>query len=224
MRLLLLAVSLSTLAASSVWALTQGPLAPADAAFTSRISVGAGDGAAARPAVAERSPVRERLTYETYAVTGETAEAVLRSLVDLGPRDGGDVFFGLTQTELDVRYEPTGVSGGCRIESVEVDLNVVVTLPEWEPEGAVDSALRHDWSRFRRSLSQHELRHREIARSGAEAAAAEVAGFYRSLCPAAIAEARERLDRLGVEINGAHRRYDDETGHGKTEGAVWPIQ
>ncbi|WP_420455028.1 DUF922 domain-containing protein [Rubrivirga sp.] len=229
MRLLVLAVSLSALAAGSFWTLTEGPLAP------SPTEIGTGDTVVASPAISvserparpaspERPPVQERLRHETYAVTGRTADAVLRSLVERGPRAEGDVFFGLTQTELDVRYNPTPVSGGCLIEGTEVDLDVVVTLPEWLPAGDVDPALLHDWSRFRRSLSQHEHRHRVIALGGAEAAYKEVAGLYRSSCEAAVAEARGRLERLGIEISAAHRRYDSETGHGKTEGAVWPVR
>ena len=30
-------------------------------------------------------------------------------------------------------------------------------------------------------------------------------------------------ERVRIETDAAHRRYDDETGHGRTQGAVWPL-
>ena len=236
MRLLLFAVTLSALGAASYWALTSGPLAPSPVELVSvdslRIAAAAlapvdGSGPApptGRPPVPDRPAVQVQLANASYAVTGETAEEVLQSLLASGPREGDKVYFGLTETELDVRYDPNEISGGCVIDDTEVDLVVVVTLPEWMPATEVDPKLRQDWGRFRRALSAHEDRHRAIALGGAEAAYRAVAGLYRTSCEEAIAEARQRLERLGVEVSASHRRYDDETGHGKREGAAWPVR
>ena len=232
MRLLFFALVLSALGAGSFWALTQGPLAPvlgAAAASDSTRSVLAvppppGSVPLAEPSAADpsQSAVQEQVTYQTYAVTGQSAEAILRSLVQNGPREGEDIFFGLTQTDLDVRYEPRAISGGCIIEDTRVSLDVVVTLPEWMPVADVDPALQAGWGRFRRALAAHEHQHRVIAVGWAETAYKAVAGLYRSSCDAAVSEARARLERLGVEVNAAHRQFDDETEHGKTTGAYWP--
>lgn len=233
MRLLVLAVSLSALAAGSFWVLTQGPLAPRAAVAPSsepvRVGVRTADPggvvvAPPSPTPAPRPRVRVVSSDETYAVTGRTAPDVLRSLLDNGPRQDGSVFFGLTETELDVRYDPREVSGGCLVEDTEVTLQVVVSLPEWMPAGEVDPALSADWRRFRRALTAHEHRHRQIAVEGAEAAYRAVAGLFRGSCEAVVAEAQGRLERHGIEVTARHHRYDDETSHGKTEGAVWPTR
>ena len=233
MRLLVLAVLLPTLGAASYWALTQGPLAPPSIGLVSSDSLRAaaaalapaddGRGAPERQPAPERPPIQVNRTHATYAVTGETVEDVLRSLLERGPREGDDIFFGLTETALDVRYDPNEISGGCIIEDTEVDLTLVVTLPEWMPEPGTDPALLRDWGRFRRALAAHEERHQAIALGGAEAAYRAVAGLYRDSCEEAVAEARGRLEGLGVEVSAAHRRYDDDTGHGRREGAAWPV-
>lgn len=234
MRLLVLAVLLPALGAASFWALTQGPLAPSSlegvsvdslrAAAAVLAPTGNGPGSSSgRPPEAERPPIQVNRTHETYAVTGETVDDVLRSLLDRGPREGDDIFFGLTETALDVRYDPREISGGCIIEGTEVDLALVVTLPEWMPAPGTDPALLRDWGRFRRALAAHEERHQAIALGGAEAAYRAVAGLYRDSCEEAVAEARGRLERLGVEVSAAHRRYDADTNHGRREGAAWPV-
>ena len=235
MRLLVFALTLSALGAASYWVLTGGPLAPppvemvsVDSLRAAAAALGPADEgppppASGRAPIPDRPAVEVHLTNTSYAVTGGTAREILYSLLESGPREGGDVFFGLTETELDVRYDPHEISGGCIIEDTEVDLRVVVTLPEWIPTAEADPALNRDWGRFRRALAGHENRHRAIALGGAEAAYRAVAGLYRSSCEEAVTEARRRLEGLGVEVSAAHRRYDDETGHGKSEGASWPL-
>lgn len=234
MRLLTLALLLPVLGAASFWALTQGPLAPPSVELVSADSLRAAAAALAptddgpappsgRPPEPDRPPIQVERTHQTYAVTGETVDDVLRSLLERGPREGDDIFFGLTETALDVRYDPHEISGGCIIQDAEVDLDLVVTLPEWMPEPGTDPALLRDWGRFRRALAAHESRHQAIALGGAEAAYRAVAGLYRDSCEEAVAEARGRLERLGVEVSAAHRRYDSETEHGKREGAAWPV-
>lgn len=234
MRLLLLAVSLSALAAGSFWALTRGPLAPSsdgpglvgplDPAEMARPVEAEGPrGPSPLPPAPERPAVERTLEHRTYVVTGQTVEAVLASLMEGGPRDGEDIFFGLTQTELDVRYDPVEVSGGCLIEDTEVDLALLVTMPEWVPGAGAAPDLQRQWGRFRRALAAHEAEHVRIADEGAEASYRAVAGLFRPTCEKAVEEARRRLERLGVEIAAEHRRFDDETEHGRLDGAVWPL-
>lgn len=238
MRLLVLAVSLVALSAGSFWALTSGPLAPSAEPTASVPAVplvtGAATGATAwsSEAVAAGGPsplapptraIRTTLSHATYPVTGQTEREVLRSLLASGPRDGDDIFFGLTATELDVRFDPKEISGGCVIRNTQVDLDIVITLPEWQPMTDVGPGLQRDWRQFRWALAEHEDEHRALAIEGAEQAYDAVAELYRPSCAEANTEARRRLERIGVEIEAAHRRLDQETGHGKADGAVWPV-
>ena len=239
MRLIVFAVSLAALSAGSYWMLT-GPLAPSagggEAVVTERagvVRVGAPEGAPAAGAPASRAEVRlrqssdgvrTRLSTAPYRVTGQTEAEVLASLREGGPRAGDEVFFGVTETELDVRYRRAPAEVGCVLVDVEVWLSVVVKLPEWAPGADADRGLQRDWGRFLRALAGHEDRHRVIAEGGAQKLHDQLVGLRRASCDQLEAEAQRRLQRAEIEIPGAHRRYDAETGHGRTEGAVWPVR
>lgn len=235
MRLLLVAVSFAALSLGSYWALTRGPFGPGGSGvegIATGVASGmdAVSGAVAGPIARQAEEpefdggmaVFTRLTRQAYAVTGTTADDVLASLLEKGPRDGGDVFFGITDTELDVHYDPADISGGCVIRDTRVYLDVTITLPEWAPPAGADSETVAEWGRFIRALQSHEDQHRQIAVDGAERAYRAVADLYRPSCQAAVEEARRRLERIGVEIKSAHRRFDAATDHGKTDGAAWP--
>lgn len=230
MRLLLVALSFVALSLGSYWALTRGQFTPGGGGLAEvAADVAAVAGTAHRsvpppPTHDGGLAVFTRLTRQAYPVDGASPDAVLQSLLDSGPRDGDDVFFGITDTELDVRYDPTEAADGCLIRDTRVYLDVTITLPEWVPPAGADPIMAADWGRFIRALRAHEDRHREIAVAGAERAYRAVAELYRPSCAEAVEEARRRLERIGVEIGGTHRRFDASTDHGKADGAVWPIR
>ena len=239
MRLLVFAVSLAVLSGGSYWALT-GPLAPSAGGIgggitevTERVASVVPVRPAAESEGVSRAQARLRaaspgvqtsLSMAPYRVSGETAADVLASLRANGPRSADGVFFGATETALDVRYRRAEAEVGCVLVDVEVLLQVVVKLPEWTPGPDVESGLRRDWRRFHRALAGHEDRHREIAERGADRLHDQLVGLRRTTCDQLETEAQRRLQRAEIEIPGAHRRYDAETGHGQTEGAVWPVR
>ena len=231
MRALVLVALLSALTMGGYWALTSGwapvPGGPASVAESVRPGAAPGGqaeaGGAAAPAPVRSLPrVEVDLRAVTYAVDGETPDAILQSLVTRGPSSDGRRFFGLTETAVDLRYELREASNGCVIEDAQVLLSLTITLPAWSPPSGAAPETRRAWARFRRALAGHEDRHRAIAEDGAEALQRAIDGLRRPDCEAVTLEARRRLGRLEGEIGEAHRRYDAETGHGRTEGAVWP--
>ncbi len=174
--------------------------------------------------VAPSPPVRTRVDERTYAVTGARADEILASMDAAAPRTDGETFFGLTITQLSFRYVHRAEADSCRLRNVQVTLDVSVALPAWTPAPDAPYALRRDWARFDGSLRRHEDRHRVLAEGGAERVRAELDGLAGPTCAEADAEARRRAERLRIETDAAHRRYDDETGHGRTQGAVWPLR
>ncbi len=229
MRLLVFALCLSALGAGSYALLTRsgatgaaefaGAAAPAGA---DRQPDAQASPEPLAPALRERPAVRTRLVVEAYEVAGDTAGEVLASLLAGGPHSGGDVFFGRTVAGVRLRYDPTPVAGGCVLADVGVDLALTITLPTWTPTSPPDARLVRDWGRFRRALSEHEDGHREIAEAGAQTLGRALAGLRRDSCPATRAEARRRVRRVESDVSAAQHRYDARTGHGRTEGAVWP--
>ncbi len=227
-RPLLFVLSLSALSIGSYVGLTQ-VWAPEPSTSETTVVETSGVTSVARsaggppvPTRASTSGVRTSLATKTYAVQGSTADELLSSMADQAPRPDGEVFFGLTEAEIGLRFRPTPVPGGCLLRDVEIDLTLTVTLPEWTPAPPSDRALARDWGRFRRALASHEDRHTEIAEGGAQRMLRAIDGLRRQSCEVVSDEAQRRLERLEIEVEATQRRYDSETGHGRTEGAVWP--
>ena len=169
-------------------------------------------------------PVTTTVQQAPYAVTGTSADAILASMAQAAPHADGQTFFGLTTTALSFRYRRTQEDGRCVLRDVRVDLSVSVQVPRWaRPAGAPYDVAR-DWARFESALSRHEDRHRVLAAGGAEATHVALDRLEARTCEDADLAARRVADRISIETEAAHRRYDDETGHGATQGASWPLQ
>ena len=168
------------------------------------------------------TPIAVTSSVAPYAVTGDTERAIFESLLEGGPVDGDRRFFGMTESDMGLQYRTVEAEAGCFLVDVRATLDVVTTLPEWSRPSGTDYAVQRDWHRFRSALERHEAEHKSIAVHGVQKVYRAVGGLRRPTCAEAEAEARRRLDRIGIEIEASHRRYDDQTGHGQTEGAAWP--
>lgn len=160
---------------------------------------------------------------QTYPVRGATEAEILETMRSTGPQAGGERFFGLTASESSFRMQPRMDGPSCVAEDARIELAVTITLPEWEPSPDAAYELRRDWTRFATALKRHEDEHRRIAEEGAEATRAALKGLRRASCQDVEFEARQRAERIAERTEAAHNRYDDETDHGRTQGAQWPL-
>ncbi|MEM0961445.1 MAG: DUF922 domain-containing protein [Bacteroidota bacterium] len=176
------------------------------------------------PGRAPRRNVELAFTAASYAVSGTDEQSILRDMVANGPTaDDGRNFFGVTETGFDLLYRSTESNGTCALTDVTVMLEVTITLPEWIPSGPVTPELESDWRQFRQALSDHEDTHREIAEETAVNLHRRLSDLRRPTCDEVTIEAQRRLAETEVEIELAQTQYDADTGHGLTEGAVWPL-
>jgi predicted secreted Zn-dependent protease len=190
--------------------------APSGPGATPTPDLAAGGGTAPR--------VRSDVTVREYRVQGDDEVEILQSLLANAPVSGEETFFGLTTSELTFRYWRQPDAAGCTLVDLHVDLGVTIDLPVWSPSGAAPYELKRDWDRFAMALKRHEETHRDYAIRGAEEVLEALQGIRAPTCDAAVAEAQRRAERFQIETEAAHRHYDDQTGHGRTEGAVWPVQ
>ena len=105
---------------------------------------------------------------------------------------------------------------------VEVELETIITLPEWSPPESADPELVAAWDRFLEALTLHEEGHKT---NGEEAAREARRELRRVTAPACSLIERGVNDR-GHEIIDKYQRrnaeYDEETARGMSQGAVWP--
>ena len=188
----------------------------------------AAGGGVAAATVAEKDatapgPVETVVSLTTYPVDGSDETAILHAMARAAPRVDGEVFFGLTVTELSLRYSHHATAASCALSGVRVGLAVQTTLPAWTPGPDAGPDLRRDWARFAANLRRHEDGHRRLAEAGAERVRDALGRLAAPTCAAVDTAARHRAEQVRIETDAEHRRYDDETGHGRTQGAVWPL-
>jgi predicted secreted Zn-dependent protease len=161
----------------------------------------------------------ERYQLDAYTLSG------MRRELDRQLRPGGSIdarsSHGLTRSGIELRYETEAqLPQGCRIDALQVRLNLSVTLPEWRPRAP---ASPEDGIRIRRmlaGLAVHEAGHRRHA----IAAARTIERTILSLPLAADCQlARRGIDRIYrrelMRFRLRDQHYDLVTGHGRTQGA-----
>lgn len=114
-------------------------------------------------------------------------------------------------------------SGACRIATTRVTLKTTYTMPRWTPPATAPAELVPAWSGYMSRLWLHERGHN---RNGLRTAR-RIHTLIRNARP------RSTCTQLGNAVNGASSAqikvgqradvsYDATTGHGATQGAVWP--
>lgn len=142
----------------------------------------------------------------TYEVFGAD-ERMLELAMDLrGPRRGGCIFVAFTDWR--VHWART-------VDGPHVCFHAIVTLPVWQPPRRDSSELLDRWTRFRDAVAVHEKGHIEIGLAAAHA----LTTVLRTAPP--------RPDTWTDVVHAVvspylemERRYDMETQHGVTQGAV----
>jgi predicted secreted Zn-dependent protease len=163
--------------------------------------------------------VHEVLDYDHYEAHAQAGHALATALNDASPfRPNGQVFHSATAWYLDWRIGPQPTPDGrCRVGEVRIDLHGQMMLPrlvggsEWQNQ-RFDSYLVR--------LREHELGHYEIGR---EAARQLEKQFYAlpaaRNCSDLQSAAREAGARLLPKFEAMGDTYDQQTQHGKTQGA-----
>lgn len=161
-----------------------------------------------------------RESIERLDIRGGTAKELKAEMKRLGPRHYGRQFFGYTNWKVTWNYTFTTHEGECALSWFKVSVDVTTTRLQWVDRGDAPAELVDRWERFTDALDEHERGHKRL---GLEAAAA----VERRLV---LVEPQSSCDRLDHALNEAaresidgfretERRYDENTRHGKTEGA-----
>ncbi len=164
--------------------------------------------------------VRSETVY--YEVHGETAEALGAALAAHGPRIDGQGFFGLTEWEVSASYRWAARATGCAVDHLTVRVAVKTHLPRWHAPADASPAVVAAWHRFVAALDLHEQGHGHLAEEAAFAVRSQLAALRVPDC-ARMKGAVQRTVAAVMRAYDAHNRvYDAETGHGRTQHAVWP--
>lgn len=183
-----------------------------------------GSSAAALPSLRPPAGATVTMRDANYAIAGDTAAELVEAMRAQNLVDpAGDAAFALTTWNVVWNYKWVTSGGKCGIGDLAVKVDVVTTLPSWDPPTTADRRLIDNWKRFTDALILHERGH---AQNGLDRAA-EVAAAMARVDPRPTCNALESTaDAAGAAIINDGQEwdvsYDAETKHGVTQGASFP--
>jgi len=183
--------------------------------------------AAAPPVTASAVPTRTgtvatRAETVYYEIEGLSRGEITAALRAHGPNVRGQQFFGLTEWEMSAGYLPAEVEDGCAIDDLTVQVAIKTHLPRWPSDAVASEALSGAWKRFITALDEHEQGHRVLAEEAAETVRHRLLAISAPTCDRLDGVARREMAVVMQEYERRQLAYDAETGHGRTQGAVWP--
>lgn len=148
-----------------------------------------------------------------YFVSGMTAAQIRRSIDQNRARD----------YDAYTDWYVTWGFGDCNGNGLVVTVEVTYTYPEWDAPATASSDLVASWEAYMDALFCHEYGHAkhglECANEVYTALAAIDAGGN---CGEQQTKAAAAFDTILQKYNELDLRYDDDTSHGATMGAVFP--
>jgi len=162
------------------------------------------------------------VTVYPYRIYGDTAQE-LRDYIDQhGPRDSagrrGDAF-----TRWYIRWHwPFDQEDNPIFEQSEVEYQITVSLPTWDPTEAASAELIEEWNQYYRALIAHEKKHVSFARDNAPRIREEILKA-KSKNPLLTEDQANRIaESIISEIHQLDREYDHRTQFGYLEGVQLP--
>lgn len=160
-----------------------------------------------------------------YDITGRTADELDAQMRVRGPNDplGSSRWYALTEPLFDWQVPCSCTETGCVTGPVSIMLTLTYTFPRWLPPAGADEALRVRWAAFEAALLEHERGHGALAIE----CAWQLGETFAALPPVASCAELDRAVLAASQpvfavCRDAQRQYETETGHGQTQGVVWP--
>jgi predicted secreted Zn-dependent protease len=162
-------------------------------------------------------------TYSFYPVAGTTSEELKRSLVEKGPRDEtGAARFAYTEWKVQWKWKRMD-DGSINPESVQVNCEASILLPQAETIEALSPELKAAWNGFVERTRRHELNHVRHVEQMAPQIVTKVQVAAQRFGKLQSKRAESIIGEVIADIKARDRSYDAQTDHGRTEGA-WQIQ
>jgi predicted secreted Zn-dependent protease len=160
-------------------------------------------------------------TVERYYLHGSTGHDLTLDLAS--KRTAGERFTGWTRWRTRWTFQPVHTERGCEVGPVDVQLLITQVLPGWHTPDDADPEFLMRWRDYLDALEEHENHHAHLA----ESAAQRIQATLQSLpARASCEQMRHEANRVGhqqvEDLRRANHLYDDVTGHGATQGAIFP--
>lgn len=143
-------------------------------------------------------------SYTLYAATGTEFAHSVRSRAPRGGRA-----FGLVEITFHPDYTLVPTDTGCRAKVRDVGLELVIILPKWRDGKPVSGSVRQRWTRFERTIRDHEMTHVRIAKDYAAKMRTSIAALHsRDSCRDLAGRIRNRITDIKAQHLRAQKRFD----------------
>jgi len=168
--------------------------------------------------------LKESTTDHYYKIHGNTDWDLREQMKQCGPKADGESFDAVTYYYINWQYlYDYKADGKCNVMNLAVGVKVNFYYPSWEEKDSGAKSVVDKWSRYMTNLITHEEGHRQRAIDGA----AKVLDKLNSLsdypdCESLENGANAEGTAVMNQLEADQKSYDDDTGHGATQGAVFP--
>lgn len=170
--------------------------------------------ASATPATPSVARVEVTRSDTTFPIGGTDAVAIFESIEANAPTVDGLLASGVTEATWSFRTEPPRFDAACEVESVVIELEITVILPEHEAPSTLTPALRARLDAFIAAVDRHEERHVDLWLEGAERFRARAEEIVRETpgCSAANAALGRAFREERIATNDAQEAFHAEDG------------
>lgn len=155
-----------------------------------------------------------------YTIYGKTAQEIRKQMAYCTPVEGG--YDAATHWWYRYSYNYFEIEGGqCAIKDVKIALHITFLFPAWQDSGSNPQLTSH-FNQYYQSLVTHEHGHRDITIQYAQQALAAVEALPPSPCNSIVQTVNAYADAKLQVIQQKNSAYDSETGHGASQGAIFP--
>jgi predicted secreted Zn-dependent protease len=163
------------------------------------------------------------VSYADYKVQGDNIREIQQSILQNGIEAKAGLKFA-AMTHYDVYWKPvfTKNAYGCQVAAIDTAVAIKYHMPVLVTNASLSGDARGQWQQYYQSLKTHEQGHAAIGIEAAKFIEWEAKNLLpKADCSdmeAAVNDmARKILDRYDAE----NIRYDQDTGHGHTQGAYF---
>jgi predicted secreted Zn-dependent protease len=151
-------------------------------------------------------------TIRTYELPDERLSDVIARLNEMRLEgDGGPRSQGLTQYYIQPEWSPRASGGTCRVARMQLEVQIVVTLPEWPGVARAPEEERTRWEAILAAIRDHEFAHRDLTIEAAREITEVLSGLEASGCMNLRRAVAGTLSIHGGRLDEAHAKLDAAT-------------
>lgn len=163
------------------------------------------------------------VTTEYYSIYGVTANELRNEMnTKSSIKQSGNTYDAYTSWFVNWRFKWNKNNGQCSMTSVKSSVKVNFTLPKWENSNSAAVNLKKRWTNYYNALITHENGHKDFGINAAK----EVENRLSVLSAKNCSSLKSTANSLGKKIIDKYvfleKKYDENTNHGMTNGAVFP--